>query len=233
MTKSNEMVVFDMDGVLVEVSESYRETICQTVRLFTGQTITRELVQEYKNRGGFNNDWLLSQTICADLGTQIPYETVIEEFNKLFFGTITDGIPDGLMARERWLPTPGLLESLSRRYQLAIFTGRLRDEATLTLNRFAKAIPFQPLLGADDVVHGKPHPEGLEKIRAAHPGVELWYVGDTVDDARSANAAGVPFIGIAAPDVPFRDRLLELFDEQQAVAVIDDINQIPAILENR
>ena len=30
------------------------------------------------------------------------------------------------------------------------------------------------------------------------PGRKLWYVGDTVDDARSASAAGVPFIGIVA-----------------------------------
>ena len=43
------MIVFDMDGVLVEVSESYRETICRTVEHFTGKTITRELIQEYKN----------------------------------------------------------------------------------------------------------------------------------------------------------------------------------------
>lgn len=233
MKRPSEMVVFDMDGVLVEVSESYRETICQTVRHFTGRTITRELVQEYKNRGGFNNDWLLSQTICADLGTPVPYETVIAEFNKLFFGTITGGIPDGLMSRERWLPKPGLLESLARAYHLAIFTGRMRDEAALTLNRFARSIRFDPLVGADDVVHGKPHPEGLERIRSAHPGVELWYVGDTVDDARCAAAAGVPFIGIAAPGVPFRGRLLELFEEQGAIAAVDDVNQIPAILENR
>ncbi|MEZ5353410.1 MAG: HAD-IA family hydrolase [Bryobacteraceae bacterium] len=233
MKRSQEIVVFDMDGVLVEVSESYRETICQTVRHFTGQTITRELVQEYKNRGGFNNDWLLSQTIARDLGVEVAYETVIAEFNRLFFGEITDGIPSGLMARERWLPAPGLLELLSRAYQLAIFTGRLRDEAMLTLNRFARDIPFAPLIGAGDVVHGKPHPEGLDKIRAAHPGQELWYVGDTVDDARSAHAAGVPFIGIAAAEVPFRDRLLELFEQYSAVAVIEHIDRIPAILENR
>ncbi|MEZ5402710.1 MAG: HAD-IA family hydrolase [Bryobacteraceae bacterium] len=228
-----EMIVFDMDGVLVDVTESYRETICQTVHHFTGRTITRELVQEYKNRGGFNNDWLLSQTIAADLGVPVAYETVVEEFNRLFFGTITDGIPSGLMSRERWLPRTGLMERLAREYQLAIFTGRLRDEANLTLTQFARDIPFHPLIGADDVVRGKPDPEGLEKIRAGHPGTELWYVGDTVDDARSASAAGVPFIGIAGPEVPYRGRLLELFEEQNAVAVIADINEIPTILENR
>ena len=60
------VVVFDMDGVLVDVADSYRETICRTVEHFTGRPITRELIQDYKNRGGWNNDWALSQKILAD-----------------------------------------------------------------------------------------------------------------------------------------------------------------------
>jgi HAD superfamily hydrolase (TIGR01548 family) len=227
------MIVFDMDGVLVEVGDSYRETICQTVLHFTGKTITRDLVQEYKNRGGFNNDWLLSQVISRDLGVEIEYNTVVEKFNELFFGTVTDGVPDGLMARERWIPQAGLLEELSRRYALSIFTGRLREEAEMTLRRFAGEHRFHPLIGAADVVQGKPHPEGLLKIQAQHPGVELWYVGDTVDDARPAQAAGVPFIGVAAAQTPYRQRLLDLFEEHGAVAVVEDINQIPEVLNNR
>jgi len=227
------MIVFDMDGVLVEVGDSYRETICQTVHHFTGKTITRDLVQEYKNRGGFNNDWLLSQVISRDLGVEIEYNTVVEKFNELFFGTVTDGVPDGLMARERWIPKAGLLEDLGRRYALSIFTGRLREEAEMTLRRFARDHRFHPLIGAADVVQGKPHPEGLLKIQAQHPGVELWYVGDTVDDAKPAQAAGVPFIGVAAPQTPYRQRLLDLFEAHGAVAVIEDINQIPEVLNNR
>jgi phosphoglycolate phosphatase-like HAD superfamily hydrolase len=39
-----------MDGVLVDVTESYRETIARTVERFTGAAITREKIQEYKNR---------------------------------------------------------------------------------------------------------------------------------------------------------------------------------------
>ena len=56
-----QIIVFDMDGVLTEVSESYREAIVQTVEHFTGRRITRDLIQQYKNRGGWNNDWALSQ----------------------------------------------------------------------------------------------------------------------------------------------------------------------------
>ena len=72
-----EFIVFDMDGVLVEVGESYRETICQTVAHFTGKSVTRELVQEYKNAGGWNNDWALSQKIARDLGTEVEFDSLV------------------------------------------------------------------------------------------------------------------------------------------------------------
>jgi HAD superfamily phosphatase len=212
------MIVFDMDGVLVDVSDSYRETICQTVEHFSGTPVTREQVQEYKNRGGFNNDWLLSQTMCRDLGCDVAYDTVAEYFNSIFYG--------GLMMRERWIPRDGLLDSLAARHALAIFTGRPREEALITLRRFATEKTFDPLIGHEDVVHGKPHPEGLLKIRQSHPDVQLVYVGDTVDDARSARAAGVPFIGVAHSGVHQRSRLLDLFQTEDAIAVIENVNEL-------
>ena len=46
-----DLLIFDMDGVLVEVSESYRETIQQTVQYFTGRAVARETIQEWKNQG--------------------------------------------------------------------------------------------------------------------------------------------------------------------------------------
>src|SRR3974390_3548240 len=107
-----DVLVFDMDGVLVDVSESYRETIVQTVRHFSGKTISRARIQEYKDQGGWHNDWALSQRILADLGFPVEYNAVVGEFNRLFVGS--DGVP-GLVSREEWLAAPGLLERLSER----------------------------------------------------------------------------------------------------------------------
>ena len=41
------LIVFDMDGVLVDVTESYRESIAQTVKHFTGVEVTREQIRRY------------------------------------------------------------------------------------------------------------------------------------------------------------------------------------------
>lgn len=221
-----EMIVFDVDGVLAEVSESYREGVVETVHHFTGKRITRELVQEYKNRGGYNNDWLLSQKISSDLGVEVPYQTVVDQFNKVFFGTDNDG----LISREGWFPKPGLLERLGKQYELGLFTGRLQYELEITLNRFAKGVRFHPMICAEHVRQGKPSPEGLELIQKQCPGRELFYVGDTVDDARSSKAAGVPFIGVVASNHLSHDEILRLFEEEGAIAVIENVNQIEEVL---
>ena len=221
-----EIIVFDMDGVLVEVSESYRETICRTVQHFTGRTITRESIQDYNNQGGWNNDWSLSQKIASDMGVDVAFDTVVEYFNRIFFGENNDG----LILREQWFAEPGLLERIGEKYDFAIFTGRLRDEADITLRRFANGLRFDPVIGADDVPNGKPAPDGLLKIRAMFPGRKLWYIGDTVDDARSGKAAGVPFIGIAARNNSRYDDLVGLLKQEDAIAILDDINQLETVL---
>jgi HAD superfamily phosphatase len=216
-----------MDGVLVDVGDSYRETIVQTVRHFTGKTISRELVQDYKNQGGWNNDWALSRKIAEDLGAPVPYDVVVEQFIRLWKG---HGDVEGLVARERWIPQTGLLEDLATRFRLAIFTGRMRWEADITLNRFAAAIPFDPMICAEDVEMPKPAPDGLLRIAKTNPGLPMFYFGDVIDDARASRSASVPFVGVVAAHHARRDEVLAQFGEQGAVAVIENINQIGEVV---
>jgi len=216
-----DLLIFDMDGVLVEVSESYRETIQQTVQHFTGRRIERETIQEWKNQGGWNDDWALSHALIKAAGVEVDYQAVVDRFQKLFHGDGTDG----LMLRERWIARDGLFHRLTQRAHCTVFTGRLRWEAELTLKRFAPDT-FQTVVGVDDVSRPKPHPEGILKLRGMFPHERVWYIGDTVDDARSAKAAGVPFIGVASPSGHRRDELIALFQAEGAQAVIPDINQL-------
>jgi len=213
-----QMMVFDMDGVLVDVTDSYRETIVLTVEHFTGTKISREKIQDYKNGGGWNNDWALSQKICRDLGVEVPYSSIVEYFNRLFLG-------EGMIHRERWLPRNGLLDRLGERFDFAIFTGRTTEEAEITLHREGLRDRFL-LISADDVEREKPAPDGLLKIAAMEPFKKLLYIGDTVDDARCARAANVPFIGIASPTSPRREELLELLRLEGAIQILGDINEI-------
>jgi len=113
----------------------------QTVLHFTGQQITRDLIQEYKNQGGWNNDWALSQKIAADLGVNVEYGDVVSAFNERFLGKMAMADPARAL-----VPQPGLLSRLLTRHELAIFTGRLRYEADISLNRFASDFRFDPII---------------------------------------------------------------------------------------
>jgi HAD superfamily phosphatase len=218
------VLVFDMDDVLVDVLESYRATIITTVAHFTGITISNDVIQRYKDAGGWNDDWQLSQRIILDTaGIDVPFAEVVAVFQKHFLGT--NG--DGLIGRERWLPAPGLLERLSARHSLAIFTGRPRREMEITVSRFVPHLPWAKTVTFEDVEKLKPAPDGLLAIAQAHAGSNLTYFGDNVDDARSARAAGVRFVGIAARSGV---RLRELFAAERAAAVIESINEIEEVL---
>jgi HAD superfamily phosphatase len=221
---SKPLLVFDMDGVLVDVTESYRETIIQTVLHFTGLTMKNEQIQDLKNQGGFNDDWILSHYVVTQTGHDVPFETVKAHFQKLFLGA--DGTP-GLMLREQWIGQPGLFERLQEQYRLAVFTGRPKEEAQLTLDRFAPGIPFERVIGMYDVVNHKPAPDGLLAM-----GDAAFYIGDSIDDARSAKAAGVPFIGICGPSNRRYIDLVFLFQEGGAYAIVDDINYLEEVFNS-
>ncbi len=219
---SRGVLVFDCDGVLVDVTESYREAIQQTVASFTGARPTRERIQQMKLQGGWNNDWKLSHRLIQDAGLEVSYEEVVARFDSLFMGA--NG--DGLILRERWIAAPGFLEGLAARYRLAIFTGRHRYELEPTLSRAGAAALFDPQVTHDFSFAPKPAPDGLLHICNACPAVKAWYIGDTVDDARCARAAGIPFIGICGTDAEQR----RLLAAESALAVLDDINQLGSVL---
>ena len=229
---SKPLLIFDMDGVLVDVTESYRETVARTVEHFTGVPVTRAQIQDFKNLGGWNDDWQLSHHMITTAGVNVLFDRVKDYFQSIFLGNGTDlGTPtgpgnptDGLILREQWVARPGMLERLNQHFRFAVFTGRPRYEASLTLGRFAGDLVFDPIVTMESVQNHKPAPDGLLQILSANPGCKAFYVGDTVDDARCARAANVPFIGIAAPANPRYLDLVFLFQDEHPYAVIDDIN---------
>ena len=98
------LLVFDMDGVLVDVTESYRETIRQTVQHFTGREIGNERIQDLKNAGGWNNDWALAHRIIA--GSWRSPSTMRRWSRSSSRSSWATG-DDGLMLREKWVAAAG------------------------------------------------------------------------------------------------------------------------------
>ena len=79
-------VVLDIDGVLVDVADSYRRAVVESVERVYGDTIERSEIQPFKNAGGFNNDWEL--TDAAALFVLTARETDVD------VATFTDAIAE-------------------------------------------------------------------------------------------------------------------------------------------
>jgi len=62
-----DVVVLDIDGVLVDVADSYRRAIVESVDRLYGRTIDRADVQCFKDAGGFNNDWDVTDAVALYL----------------------------------------------------------------------------------------------------------------------------------------------------------------------
>jgi phosphoglycolate phosphatase-like HAD superfamily hydrolase len=87
MNKKN-LIVFDMDGVLIDVSNSYRDTVRQTAKLFFKSAPSSEKLPEtlfpltdlaaVKQSGGLNNDWDLSCLVISLLFNLIEKPQVYE-----------------------------------------------------------------------------------------------------------------------------------------------------------
>jgi HAD superfamily hydrolase (TIGR01548 family) len=74
-------VVLDIDGVLVDVADSYRRAIVESVERVYGRTIPKADVQAFKDAGGFNNDWELTYAAALFiLGRREGLKMTIAEF---------------------------------------------------------------------------------------------------------------------------------------------------------
>lgn len=228
-------ILFDMDGVLVDVSRSYRRAIEETVMHFTGRKIQSNTVQRYKNLGGFNDDWKLTHAIITDSGMEVPLARVIDEFQRRYRGENWDGF----IAEEPPLIKTRTLEKLAHGGRiLGIVTGRPEAEARWTIDRLGWKRYF-PLLVAKEKHErrGKPDPFPLQHalgiLDAAGLNVKpesTLYVGDSVDDMAAARAAGMWAIGMA-PSYLDRETHISLLRERGAHIIIHDPEVLPELVE--
>ena len=228
-------ILFDMDGVLVDISRSYRRAIEETVMHFTGRKIQTNTVQRYKNLGGFNDDWKLTHAIIADSGMEMPLARVIDEFQRRYRGENWDGF----IAEEPSLIKTRTLDKLTHSgCILGIVTGRPEAEARWTLDRLGWKRYF-PLVVAKEKHErrGKPDPFPLQHalgiLNAAGLNVKpdsVVYLGDSVDDMEAARAAGLWAIGVAPPYLNHGTHA-PLLRQRGAHIVIHDPDTLPDLID--
>jgi HAD superfamily phosphatase len=191
-----EILIFDVDGVLVDVRGSFWRSALETMRFLTGKRVTWAELYKWKNKPGNNDDWSMVSNWATALGRPTSYEEAREAFQKFYWDF--DGRP-GNVRREKMLVTPKQVERWAKRFELNLFTGRTRREFTYSFERWAGTRHFRTVVTMDDVARKKPHPDGLLKIMGGRDPRTAVYLGDNIDDALAAQAASVRFMAILPP----------------------------------
>lgn len=211
------ILIFDVDGVLVDVRETYWRSGLQTIQHLTGKKPTWAEFYEWKRKPGNNDDWNMVSRWATTLGVPTTYEQARVAFQPFYWGR--DG-QSGNVAKEKLLITPKLIERWARRRELNLFTGRTRQEFSYTFDKWPAARSFRTVITMDDAKK-KPNPEGLRIILAGRDPKSALYVGDNVDDALAAKAARIPFVGILSKrDADYRERARR-FRQLGALALLE------------
>ncbi len=191
---SPQTLLFDMDGVLADVTTSYRQAIIETAASF-GVTLLPSDIAAAKAAGHANDDWQLTTDLLKARGTEVPLATVKCRFESIYQGE--PGRP-GLRESETLLVSQELLEHLASRFPLGIVTGRPRADAERFLERFGLTECFSTCVTRDDgPLKPDPFPVG-EAMRRLDVS-RAWMIGDTPDDVQAARAAGALPVGVLPP----------------------------------
>jgi len=186
-----EALLFDLDGVLVDVSESYRRSIIETAASF-GVAVSAGDIERAKSNGGANDDWDLTRRLISERGKQLAYEDVAARFEEIYQGHADT---PGLKQNERPLVDPSTWSRLAGAMPLGVVTGRPRAEAEEVLDRFGLLTRTSVLVAREDAPF-KPDPAPVRLAMSRLAVDHAWLVGDTPDDIAAAKSAGVLPIGI-------------------------------------
>ncbi|MDB9314789.1 TIGR01548 family HAD-type hydrolase [Spirulina sp. CS-785/01] len=211
------ILIFDIDGVVRDVSRSYRRAIADTVEHYT-QTAYRPTMADIdtlKSEGIWNNDWEASQELIHRYGESqgqprehhpIDYPQLIKFFQSRYFGTNPETW-DGYITTEPLLLSLDYLHTLSdNNIAWGFFSGATRGSAEYVLvHRLGIE---NPVIVAMEDAPSKPDPTGLfatiEQLEQQHQFADntpVFYAGDTVADMYTITKAQEkqpqrPWIGV-------------------------------------
>lgn len=214
---SPKILIFDVDGVLVDVRESYWRSGIETMLHLTGKRVTHAELHRWKSLPGNNDDWRMVSNWATALGRPTSYEEAREAFARFYWGTADR---PGNVLREKLVVTPAQISRWAERFELNLFTGRNREEFTFTFKKWPGTRYFRTVVTVDDVKRMKPDPQGLHAILGKRDPATALYLGDNIDDALAARSAGVPFVAIIARGEHNYRQRAEAFRDLGAVALL-------------
>lgn len=185
-------LIFDMDGVIVDVSRSYREAIRQTAGYFLKRNVSMSEVNEIKNKPGMNNDWNATNALINK--STVDFKLVKTYFQKIYLSR--------LINNEKLLISKQKLWFLKNKYKkLGIATGRPKKEAEYLIKKNGLEKIFDCVVALEDVANSKPSPDSLLAVINKLKLKQTVYIGDSPSDVLAAEKAKIPSIYVGRQNI--------------------------------
>ena len=211
------VIIFDLDGTLINVKNSFLKCTLKVFEHFCGKKLKSKDFDELKNLGGLNNDWDLVKYLLAKNGIRKSKTEIKKQFDKCY---------EKAKYNETLEIKKSVLGDLEKRFTLTVFSGRTKDEATFAYDFFGLNKYFKTTILAEDTgKKPKPHPLGIELIKQKLDSKLAIYVGDTVDDYNSAKSANIEVVMIARTKKQER-----IFKKMGFENILLDINKLVEVV---
>ena len=197
------ILLFDLDGVIRDVSASYRRAIRATVEHFTGWCPDPATIDALKGEGCWNNDWEASLELVRRYRASAPSPAlpdlaeVVAVFSRLYFGADPEGSPSqwtGFIREEPLLVDPTFFSALSRTEIAWGFVSGAEPPSARFLLEDRLGLLDPPLVAMGDAPD-KPDPTGFLRLAGqlanargqslGPQGPPVAYLGDTVADVET------------------------------------------------
>lgn len=193
--RSRAIMLFDIDGVIRDVGNSYRKAIADTVEYFTdgGWRPTLEDIDNLKSEGIWNNDWEASQELTyryfeaqdkTRSQANLNYDLLVSFFQERYRGKHPE-LFDGYIADEPLLISTDYFDRLEQAgISYGFVSGATRGSAEYVLQQRLQL--KKPVLIAMEDAPSKPDPTGMfntiARIEPEFNDTPVFYLGDTVAD---------------------------------------------------
>ena len=211
MSSMLKLLIFDLDGTLVETAQDIANAINHAVKPFGGKKYSVEEVKMLVGSGIAN----LLEGLIADLkdgGSPESKELVTKRF--------TDFYAEHLMDNSHLYPHVKDTLLKLKSHKLTVLTNKREKYSKLILNKLDLLEDFDLVWGSDSVREKKPSPiaifDMIEKFGVTKD--ETAIIGDSNFDVEAGKAAGIKVVGVTYGFRPRSylegsDHIIDSFDE--------------------
>ena len=184
-SKKKKLIIFDMDGTILDTLESLNNAVNYALKLHNFPTKTLEDTRLAIGNGVA----ILIKRLLPNNVDENTYKKVLNDFANYYNKNFMEGTKD----------YPGMHETLLtlRRegYQLAVSTNKLENIAQELVDKFYNNL-FLIVCGDNGLRNKKPAPDSIYHIMKElkiHNKKQVLYIGDTEIDYQTAKNAGIDF----------------------------------------